>query len=153
MKKLALLMFAILILGCDTETPVVEGPPPIIEEPSPVVASGEHFRLDIDFPALVAGNVTDGDADVDPERINADGFRFDFHENLKLHKIAILHDGKPLPWIGTGIMDFVTQTVIASPVAGQELQFDTEYVIKIYVQDLTCHSSRVEIRFRTKPKP
>ena len=35
MKKLTLLMLAILILGCDTETPVVEEP--IVEEPEPVI--------------------------------------------------------------------------------------------------------------------
>ncbi len=153
MKKLALLMFAILILGCDTETPVVEGPPPIIEEPTPVVASGEHFRLDIEAPRLVASPVDDGDADVDPEPLNAGGFRFDFNERLKLHKIDLLHDGKSLGWLGTGLSERVTVTLILTAVAGKELQFDTEYVIKIYVQDHVCASSRFEIRFRTKPKP
>ena len=153
MKRLALLMFAILILGCDTETPVVEGPPPIIEEPSPVVASGEHFRLDIEAPQLVASPVDDGDADADPEPLNAGGFRFDFNERLKLHKIDILHDGKSLRWTGTGLFERVTDSVILTAIAGKELQFDTEYVIKIYVQDLSCHSSRFEIRFRTMPAP
>ena len=45
MKKLVLLMFAILILGCDTETPVVEEPEPVIEEPPPVVMEDEHALL------------------------------------------------------------------------------------------------------------
>ena len=153
MKKLALLIFTTLILGCDTETPVVEEPPPIIEEPSPVVVSSEHFRLDIDKPQIAGANVDDGENNVDPEPINAAGLRFDFNESLKLHKIDLLHDGKSLGWIGTGLSERVTVTLILTAVAGKELQFDTEYVIKIYVQDLSCHSSRFEIRFRTKPKP
>ena len=155
MKKLALLIFATLILGCDTETSVVEQPPPIIEEPSPVVVSGEHFRLDIDKPRLVAGTVRDGEINVNPEPINAIGLRFDFHEPLKLFKFEILLEGKPLVWIPIGIVDrgHPLHGVIASAIAGNDLQFDTEYLIKIYVQDLACISSRVEIRFRTRPKP
>ena len=57
MKQLALLMLAILIFGCDTETPVVEEPiveepepvieepEPVIEEPTPVVMEDEHAML------------------------------------------------------------------------------------------------------------
>ena len=153
MKKLALLILAIMILGCGTETTVVEEPPPIIEEPSPVVVSGEHFRLDIRSPQLVGGSVRDGDENVDPERLNAAGISFAFDENLKLHKIDILHDGKSLGWTGTGLSDRVTKTLTLTVIAGKELQFDTEYVIKIYVQDNVCATSRFEIRFRTMPEP
>ena len=146
MKKLAILMCAILILGCGTETTVVK-------QPSPVVVSGEHLRIDIDKPQLIAGSVRDGEINVDPELINAGGLRFDFHENLKLRKVDFFREGEPLNWLGTGLSDHVTPTVILIPFAGMELQFDTEYVIKMYVQDLACISSRVEIRFRTMPKP
>ena len=146
MKKLAILMCAILILGCGTETTVVE-------QPSPIVVSGEHLRIDIDKPQLIAGSVRDGEINVDPELINAAGLRFDFHENLKLRKVDFFREGEPLNWLGTGLSDHVTPTVILIPFAGMELQFDTEYVIKMYVQDLACISSRVEIRFRTMPKP
>ena len=153
MKKLALLMFAFLIFGCGTETPVVEGPEPIIEEPTPVVASGEHFRLDRVDLQIVSGTVWDGDADGDPEAINAAGFRFDFNKDLKLHKIAILLDGENLFWQPFDMTHQVTDIVTLTPIAGHELEFDTEYVIKMYVQDLGCQSFRSEIRFRTKPKP
>ena len=44
MKNLALLMFTILILGCDTETPVVEAP--VVEEPPPVVMEDEPITHD-----------------------------------------------------------------------------------------------------------
>ena len=158
MKKLSLFLFAILILGCDTETPiieetVVEEPEPVIEERLPTVASGEHFRLDIEEPVLVGANVLDGDVDVDPERLNADGIRFDFNNRLTLHKMTILAEGKPLHWVGTNLSDHVTTTLFASPFFSHELQFDTEYVIKIFIQDLPCRSFHFEVRFRTKPKP
>ena len=154
MKKLVLLMLVTLILGCGTETTVIEGPEPVIEELSPVLVSGEHLRLDIQAPALIFGNVRDGEDNVDPELANK-GLRFDFNEPLKLYKIAILHEGKSLYWQPMGVLDIghPLQGVTASPFFGNELQFDTEYVIKIYVQDLACISSRVEIRFRTMPKP
>ena len=153
MKKLALLIFAILILGCGTETPVVEEPEPVIEAHPPTVALGEHFRVEIQPPQLLWGSVQGGEENVDPVRLTVAGIRFDFDEDLKMYKIDLLHDGKPLPWTGTGLSDRITQTVTLTAVAGAELQFDTEYVIKGYVQDLSCHSSRFEIRFRTMPVP
>ncbi len=153
MKNLSLLMFVILILGCDTETPVVEEPEPVIEEHTPTVVSGERFRFSGDVPQLVWGTVLGGEDNVDPDPINAGGFRFDFDEDLKLHKIAILLDGEPLYWLPVDMTHLVTHVVTLRATAGEELQFDTEYVIKIYVQDVICQSSRFEIRFRTMPKP
>lgn len=152
MKKLVLLMLAILILGCGTETPVVEKPEPIIEEHTPTVASGENFRIDIHL-AVVFCSVWDGQDNVDPEPLNAKGIVFKFDEDLKMRKVDFLLEGKPLHWTGTGLSDHVAPTVILTPNADEELQFDTEYVIKMYIQDLACHSFRFEIRFRTKPKP
>ena len=153
MKKLALVMFAILILGCGTETPVVKETEPVIEEPTPTVVSGEHLRLDIVDPAIIFGTVRDGEDNVDPERINAHGLRFDFDEELKLFKITIWHDGEPLSWVPDDITELGVPTVTASPVFGQELQFDTEYVVKIYGQNLACRGFHLEIRFRTMPEP
>ena len=146
MKKLALLIFAALILGCGTETPVVE-------ERTLTVTSGEHLRIDI-LVSIIFQSVWDGQDNVDPVPINAGGLRFDFDEDLKMHKVDFLLEGKqPLHWTGTGLSDHVTSTVTLTPIAGQELQFDTEYVIKMYVQDLACHGFRFEIRFRTMPEP
>ena len=153
MKKIALLIFAILILGCGTETPIVEEPPAVVEAPSSVVASGSFPRFSDDEPQIVLGTVFGGEDNVDPVPINAAGFRFDFDEDLRLHKIAILLDGEPLIWNPIGITHDVTDVVRLEATGGQDLQFDTEYVIKIYVQDLACNSSRFEIRFRTKPQP
>ena len=148
MKKLALLMFAILILGCGTETTVVEERPP-------TVASGEHFRFNRVDPQIVSGTLHDGEVNVDPEPINAGGFRFDFNVPFSLSKIVILHDGRRLFWHPWEMFDLgrPTETVTLMATAGQELRFDTEYMIKIYIQTLACQGFHFEIRFRTKPKP
>ena len=153
MKNLSLLMFVILVLGCGTETPVVEEPEPIIQEHIPTVASGERFRFSGEVPQIVWGTLLGGEDNVDPQPLNAGGFLFKFDEDLKLHKIAILLDGEPLYWMPVDMTHRVTDIVTLTATAGEELQFDTEYVIKIYVQDVICQSSRFEIRFRTMPKP
>ena len=66
MKKLSLLMFAIL-LGCGTETPIVEEPEPVIEEPPPVVMENEP----IGHPLVAKGTVKHGEMNVDPEPLNS----------------------------------------------------------------------------------
>ena len=131
----------------------IERPAPVRQQQTPVVPLGAHLRIDISPPQILFATVWDGQDDVDPIAITVGGIRFDFDENLKMRKVDILHDGKSLPWTGTGLVEHVTQTVTLTAVAGAELQFDTEYVIKMCVQDLSCHSSKFEIRFRTKPKP
>ena len=157
MKKLALLIFAILIPGCGTETPVAEAPPPIVEEPTPVVVSGEHFRLEVEDPTIGHGDVLNGDVDVDPEPLNRGGIGYWFNEDLKLYKIDLrLRDGESLGWFPHGLVHdrVIGKVVRIQPVAGLPLlEFDTEYLIMLYVQDRACNSSSFEIRFRTKPKP
>ena len=157
MKKLSILIVAILMLGCETETPVVEQPLSIIEAPSPVAASGEHFRVDVSHPTIVSSDIVDGAADVDPELLHANGIGFDFDENLKLYKIDLrLDGGKSLGWLPRGVVDDkdigqrIRMTLAAD---SQLLEFDTAYVIGLYAQDLSCWSTNMRLRFRTKPKP
>ena len=156
MKKMSLLIIATLMLGCETETPVVEEPLSIIEPPSPVAVSGEHLRVDIVEPTIIEGTVSDGDVDVDP-RLLAFGIRFDFDEDLKLYKIDLrLDGGQSLGWPPRGVVDDkdIGNRIEIRPVDdNQLLEFDTAYVITLYVQDLSCWSSDFQIRFRTKPKP
>ena len=153
MRKLALLIFATLILGCGTETPVVEEPEPVINELPPTVASGEYFRIDIADLVMEWGTVWDGEDDVDPAPLNQVGIQFGFNKDLRLYKIDILHDGKSLFWVPKNIVEDITSTVTATPLLGLELEFDTEYVVKIYAQDLSCRASHFEVRFRTMPEP
>ena len=157
MKKMSILIVAILILGCETETPVVEQPLSIIEAPSPVAASGQRFRVDIVEPSIVSANVRDGAAGVEPELLHATGIEFEFDEDLKLYKIDLrLDGGRSLGWLPRGVVDDkdIGHRIQMIPAAdSQMLEFDTAYVIALYVQDLGCWSSDFQIRFRTKPKP
>ena len=163
MKKLALLMLAILILGCDTETPVVEKP--VVEEPPPVVMEDEHAMTEDEHamtentasPKIVAGSVHDGDVNVDPEPLNRDGMVFEFTENLRFYAADILLGEKSLGWFPLDVVeDKFKPGKFASiePMAhSQLLEHNTEYVIQMYVQEhRVCNGTRIEIRFRTKPQ-
>ena len=155
MKKLSILIVAILMLGCETETPVVEEPLSIIEAPSPVAASGEHFRVDISEPQIVSSTIDHGEVGVDPNLLA--GIEFQFDEDLKLYKIDLrLDGGKSLGWLPRGVVDDkdIGQRIRLIPAPDSPmLEFDTAYVIGLYVQDLSCWSTNVRWPFRTKPKP
>ena len=155
MKKMFVLIVAILILGCDTETPVVEEPLPIIEAPSPVAASGEHFRVDIAEPGIVWSTIDLGEVGVDPNLLV--GIEFAFDVNLKLYKIDLrLDGGQSLGWLPRGVVDDkdIGQRIWLIPAPDSPmLEFDTAYVIELYVQDLECWSMKEQWPFRTKPKP
>ena len=150
MKKLSLLIVAILILA------VVEGPLSISDAPSPAAVSGKHLRLDIVDPHIIWADVDHGAVDLDPEPLHF-GIRFDFNVNLKLYKIDIrLDGGQSLGWLPRGVVDDedIGQRIEIRPAAdSQMLEFDTGYVIGLYIQDFNCRSLEVRIPFRTKPKP
>ena len=173
MKKLALLILAILILGCGTENtvvdesvveepePVIEEPTPIVEEPKPVI--GEPL-LAVAAPALSPGPIPQEpeppkiEVDVDPELHNADGFRYECLADLKLY-IADLRrrGGESLHWLPQGVVrdkdiNIGNVVVIKPGPNSQLLEFDTEYVISIFTQDLDCNIKHYIRRFRTKPE-
>ena len=156
MKKMFVLIVAILILGCDTETPVVEQPLSTIEAPSPVAASGEHFRVDIAEPGIVWSTIDLGEVGVDPIPLHF-GIEFAFDVNLKLYKIDLrLDGGQSLGWLPRGVVDDkdIGQRIWLIPAPDSPmLEFDTAYVIELYVQDLECWSMKEQWPFRTKPKP
>ena len=157
MKKMFVLIVAILMLGCDTETPVVEQPLSISEAPSPVAASGEHFRVDIVEPEILWSTIDFGEVGVDPNLLHQNGIEFQFGEDLKLYKIDLrLDGGQSLGWLPRGVVDDkdIGRRIRILPAAdSQLLEFDTAYVIGLYVQDLSCWSTNVRWPFRTKPKP
>lgn len=173
MKKLSLFLFAMLILGCGTETtvveePVVEEPEPIIEEPPPALMEDEHaIPEDTSPPEIVEGSVLDGDVDVDPEPLNRDGITFRFTEPLNFFLIEIYREDimpggvdKTLHWhprdVFTGRFTHpkgIEQSAMIKPVAGSQLlEYNTDYMILIYVQDFACNGRETVIRFRTKPR-
>ena len=154
MKTLALLMLAILILGCETETPVVEEPEPVIEEPPPVVMEDEPaMPQDTVPPEIVRGSIRDGAVNVDPEPLNRDGMTFKFNENLRFYAAGILREEKSLGWHPLDVVDRrdICDLVNIWPRAdSQLLEHNTEYTIEIYVQDRACNGTRIEIKFQTK---
>ena len=107
MKKLSLLVFAILVLGCGTENTYGRRVSTCYRgDPAPVVVSGEHLRLSIVEPDIMFGTVRDGEDNVDPEPINVVGFRFDFDQDLKLYRADFrIKDGESLDWLPQGVVD------------------------------------------------
>ncbi len=152
MKKLSLLMFAILILGCGTETTVVEEPPPIIEEPPPVVMDEEPIAP----PQIVGGNVLNGDLDADPELLNRDGIILEFTEPLNMYVTEIRWSaGGTLLWSPLDVVEVwkTGNRVHLTPMADSPLlEYDTEYRVTVYAQGFACNAVNTEIRFRTKPR-
>ena len=161
MKQLSLLMLAILILGCGTETtvveePVVEDPEPVIEEPPPVVMEDAHaMPEDAVPPEIVEGSVHDGDINVAPEPLNRDGIVFKFTENLRFYAADILRDEKSLGWHPLDVVDdkdICNLVRIWPKASSQLLEHNTEYTVEMYVQDRVCNGTRIEIKFQTKPR-
>ena len=157
MKKLSLLIFAILILSCDTETtvveePVIEEPEPVIEEPPPVVIIDEPSH----HPLIADGNVKHGEVNVDPELLNRDGFRFSFKEPFASYWVTFREkDGEYLLW-DTPFPDKRIETenlfIRRLEVPHNRLKYDTEYEISIVAQSIDCDVSEIVIRFRTRPR-
>ena len=165
MKKMSLLIIAILILGCGTETSVVEKP--VVEEPPPVVMEDEHTMPENEHampedtapPEIVDGSVRDGAVNVDPEPLNRDGMTFKFNDNLRFYAAEILREEKSLGWHPLDVVtdrfkpEGVGQFANIEPIAGSQLlEYNTEYVIEMYVQDHACNSTRIRIKFQTKPR-
>ena len=158
MKKLALLIFAILILGCGTETPMVEEPEPVVNEPEPVIEEPPPVVMEpkpIVPLQITAGTVLDGDVDVDPEPLNQSGIVFKFTENFDFYVADILLDEKSLRWFPRDVVDVrnITNCIHLTPMANSQLlECNTEYTIEIYIQDLACNGTRLKVKFRTKPE-
>ena len=150
MKKLPLLMFAILLLGCGTEKPVVEEPESVIEEPPPAVMEEEPIPV----PQIVGGNVLDGDVDADPELLNRDGIIIEFTEPLSMYIAEIVRSGVGiLNWSPLDIVDDwdIGNQVHLTPMADSPLlEHNAEYWIRIYAQGSACNAVNTEIKFRTK---
>ena len=140
-----------------TQRSTVEEPESVMQERLPAVPSGEHFRLDIDPPTLEWGDVEDGRHDVDPEPLNANGIRFGFDRDIRKYKIDLLrHEGENMDWLPAGLVDRenIGNEIKIMPAEGAPLlEFDTVYVIDIFVQDCCCWTNDFWITFRTKPKP
>ena len=131
----------------------VEEPEPVMQERLPAVPPGEHFRLDIVEPLIVAADVADGAADIDPEPLNANGIRFVFDRDIRKYEINLtFREGESLHWLPAELVK--RDEIKIMPAEGVPLlDFNTVYVVHIFVQDCCCLTNDFRITFRTKPKP
>ena len=141
----------------EPQRPTVEEPEPMMQERLPAVPSGEHFRFDRNAPRLAGADVHDGDADIDPGPLNANGIRFEFDQNIRRYRIDLLdRAGASLRWLPRGPVEgenIGNQIRIMRAEGAPLLEFDTEYKIDIFVQDRCCWTNDLWMTFRTKPKP
>ena len=135
-------------------------------EPSPAVKAGADlsvawvnpdgsdgeatltFRIGLvgEQAEIFSGTVADGDSDVDPELLNAAGFRFDFDREVRGNITIRPKDGESLNWTAA----FGGATAMLTAVAGGELKHGVVYVIHIEVINNVDAKTEFTITFRTK---
>ena len=99
-----------------------------------------------ELPQVISGTVADGDSDVDPDPLNAGGFRFDFDQEVTGNITIQPKDGESLNWIAN--IGGATMTLTA--VAGGELKHGVVYVIHIEAINIIEEKIEFTITFRTK---
>ena len=97
---------------------------------------GTYIRLRVVIasfsePFIITGNVVDGDADVDPDRLNRGGIRYDFNQPVIGLKARLLTEaGEDLGWEAV----WNDQTVIFRPGAnGKLIENGKSYIIRMVV--------------------
>ena len=156
--KILLLVLAILMLGCGTDTEVVEEP--FAEKPSPVaedpLSTVEGNHGDGYPPTVTRSNVNLDLIPLDPVLLNRDGIFFEFDDDLALFEADLLLDGQSLGWFprvaltGDDIGFFIKLT---PPAEGPFLEYGKEYVINLLAVDNGKDHRHMEIRFRTIVAP
>ena len=177
MKNL-LIVIAILMLGCGTDTEVVESriiptsyePPRVAEEPTvteellpelppelvqdPAVPVGGHGAGDP--PHIVSTDVDPANSPFDPVPLNENGIFFQFDEDLGLFKVDLSHDGKSLGWLPRAELtgDEIGSSVKITPAAGGPfLEYHKEYHLDIHFEDNAQAGFKMVIKFQTIRKP
>ena len=94
---------------------------------------------------------------IDPEPFNANGIRFGFDRDIRRYRIDLQdRAGASLGWLPAGLVEsenIGNQIQIMRAEGAPLLEFETVYVIDIFVQDRCCWTSDLRLTFRTKPKP
>ena len=138
------------------QRPVVGRPAPVIQQRIPVEPLGEHFRFDRVDTHIVAADVIDFHNLIDPEPLNANGIQFEFNLPIRKYEIDLRRKGgASLGWLPRGLVEnHMGARIRIKPAEGAPLlQFDTEYIVDIFVEDIRCLTWEFERRFLTKPKP
>ena len=159
--KYLLIVLAILMFGCGTDTEVVEEPPPTTEESEPKVfvvhevgPNTQGDRGDSDPPQIIRSNVYPKHERValSPALLNENGIFFDFNEDLHRFVIDLSLDGKSLGWIPSATRhgdNLGFSVILTAPDNGPFLERGKEYLIDLLAGDKAGDVLELEIRFRT----
>ena len=97
---------------------------------------------------VTGGSVKDGDKDVDPEPLNADGIEITFSEDVSGNIALQTEGGDDVGWLGK--VEGTKGTL--EPVKGKEIGNETTYVVKGKVSDAAGNETEVSVTFVTKGK-
>ena len=150
---MSLLIFSILILGCENPNPVAE----LDEEISELKAIADQLSqtvasLELSENTIAASSVADGDTDVDPEPLNRDGIRITFSDRIALSHFNLhKEDGTSLQWRTEWAANRQTVT-LTPPHRCAVLRHGATYTIDFVVQDFGAWKIEDTIIFKTKPQ-
>jgi hypothetical protein len=106
---------------------------------------------DPDPPQIASSNPSDGDSDLDPEELNADGMEVVFNEELKKATVLVTIEGETLKWTVELSDDKKTAKVVM--LKGGELPYESEVVLVVTAEDLAGNKmEETEITFTTAAK-
>ncbi len=101
-------------------------------------------------PTMIESTVTHGEIVTDPDLLNEGGIYVLFDEDVYGSiELQFEEDGSPVGW--TGIVEGNTAELY--PTEGNEVDFDTLYVVEITVADATGNISYYNMTFATAPQP
>ena len=164
MKHL-ILVLAILMLGCGTDTEVVDEPSFVGDDPASdtrafvvheIDPTAKGDRGDPDPPRIIKSNIYPSHERVsfNSARLNKEGIFFDFNEDLHQFVIDLSLDGESLGWIISAIRpgnDIGFSITLASPVNGPFLERRKQYLIDLLAGDKAGNVLELEILFWTIP--
>ena len=102
-------------------------------------------------PAIASSDPADGDDDLDPEKLNEDGFEIKFSEALKKVTVEVTIEDEPLKWTVELSDDKMTAAVVM--LKGGELPYESEIVLIVNAEDEAGNKLEdEEITFATAAK-
>ncbi len=98
-------------------------------------------------PRIISSSVEHGTKNVDPKRLNNQGIKIEFNENVAGTIKLTLEDGTDVGWVG----EVIGKNATLKPTKGKEIMdIETTYVIVGAVRDIVGHTTRINIVFVTK---
>ena len=162
MKRLILIL-AILMLGCSTDTEVVDEPSFVGDAPASDTRAFVVHEIDPaakddrgDPPRIIKSNVYPSHERVsfNAARLNKEGIFFNFNEDLHQFVVDLSLDGESLGWISTAIRpgnDIGFSITLTPPVDGPFLERRKQYLIDLLAGDKAGNVLELEIWFWTVP--